>query len=776
MSVHRLLKRIDLRSAEDLQKELLGFREISLDTALFPRTSLDLIALGASQRAAGLAYPGPAVASRNRDDLGGLPFRFGMETVLFKDKAEALDGLSRKLRVAVQQCMTPPDPRPDPDKLYTALLTGEQGLFRDRKWATAEAVPCIQQMLQAQNEEVRRMSVELLRGIEGPVATEALVRWAIFDVAPANRAAAIDALKSRDLSAVTTQLVTNVRYPWPRAVEHAAEALVALNCQAAIPDLAALLSLPNPDAPKNAEIPGEARQFRREVVRVNHARNCLLCHPPSGAQGDLVRAAIPDASRPLPPPTTPSYYNNGSQFVHASTTYLRQDFSAVLPVTNPGLWPDQMRFDFFVATRPMRNGETVNSDVPNPYQAAILFALRELTGRDLGTTASSWDSAREGRATPDDRAILEISRYLALTSNPDPLLMFTLGDLGTSFFSLTDAEQLVVLARFRRLYGVANTRTGFIAYLAFLGRSGDITLQAKARTLLATFLASNGESGPIDPLVALKMLQNPNAFIRISGVSALGSLGAEGKAYYKDLLKALKDADVEVRLAAAIALGELKSGPEEMYEALALATQDGTARVRMAALNSLVQLKFLPWTVARPLAEALFRKETWATAEERLAFEKICLGLLEEMPHHNSNGYSVVLKAATGETPTQVPAASLAKLLRLMGPPPKDSLANLADLMGDPAYQTVAGDQLFSAGDDAIPVLIAALKNENAKVRAAVAELLGKAASLSRKPAPRLPNWRAASDALATLKTNDPSTDVRNAAATALTRLSSAER
>ncbi len=37
--------------------------------------------------------------------------------------------------------------------------------------------------------------------------------------------------------------------PWPRAAEHAAEALVALNCQGAIPQLAAMYDLPDPTAP-----------------------------------------------------------------------------------------------------------------------------------------------------------------------------------------------------------------------------------------------------------------------------------------------------------------------------------------------------------------------------------------------------------------------------------------------------------------------------------------------------------------------------------------------
>src|SRR5262249_29981030 len=148
-------------------------------------------------------------------------------------------------------------------------------------------------------------------------------------------------------------LLDGLRYPWAPAADHAAEALVALNDREAIPPLAELLGGPDPAGPaplafhdidrahlayhnidpaQLAAAPGSPEPWRspavalderqgggrrtrlmadpgglpqsikasdgevyavREVVRVNHLRNCLLCHPPSLADGDMVRGAVP---------------------------------------------------------------------------------------------------------------------------------------------------------------------------------------------------------------------------------------------------------------------------------------------------------------------------------------------------------------------------------------------------------------------------------------------------------------------------------------------------
>ena len=767
MTVHQLGKRIDLRTAEELLKELLGFREVALDTPALPRTSQLLLQIGQRNRAAGIPYPSTAVAAKDREDLAGMPFLFGADAVLFRTQAESLDALSRRLRSIIQACTDSSDPRPDPDKLYAALLSGDQGLFRDRKWATADAVPCIQQMLQAERVDVRRMCVELLRGIDDPAATEALVRWAVFDTAAPNRAAAVDALKRRDATVVTNLLLKYVRYPWPRAVEHAAEALVTLNSRSAVPTLAAILSLPAPDSPHAAGVPGETRLFRPEVVRVNHPRNCLMCHPPSATREDLVRGAIPDPSRPLAAGI--SSYNGGEHFVHASTTYLRQDFSCVLPVANPGVWTDQQRFDFMVTVRPMRNGEATSEDPA--YRGAVLFALRELSEQDLGTTATDWETVRNGQAPPGDGLFLEVARFLALFSNPDPLLLLSLDGFGPSFFTLTEAERDVIFARLSKRFGADNARRAIFAILLRAELSDDPAIRETARSMLLRFRTKGIDSVAIDAAAAAKMLRHANPQVRAAGAGGIVSLGKNAKDYLQELLNMLKDADPDVRAAVAAAIGELPSAPDAVYLALAKATLDSSGRVRTAAAASLVQLKYVHVSAATLLAEGLLRKGDWSSQEDRVAFEKLLAGLLEEMNQAGKPAYSIILKAATGATPTNVPAATLAKLLRITASPKKDELGELVRLLANHAFRTVAEEQLLAAGDASVPLLIDVLKDESEKLRLAAVEVLGRAATMNRKPPPARTTWWAANDALAVVKVRDLSGDVRRAAETALKNL-----
>src|SRR5207237_9282992 len=95
-------------------------------------------------------------------------------------------------------------------------------------------------------------------------------------------------------------------------------------------------------------------QAVREMVKINHLGNCVLCHCPSTATTELVRGAVPIFGQALPAPaTTPQYYegNRGGPFVRADITYLKQDFSVMQPVENHGVWPADQRFDYLIRTR-----------------------------------------------------------------------------------------------------------------------------------------------------------------------------------------------------------------------------------------------------------------------------------------------------------------------------------------------------------------------------------------------------------------------------------------
>jgi hypothetical protein len=118
----------------------------------------------------------------------------------------------------------------------------------------------------------------------------------------------------------------------------------------------------------------------REVVRVNHLRNCLLCHPPSLAATDPVRGFVPTPGKPLGPPATAYNGTQNGLFVRADVTYLRQDFSVQQPVAKPEHWPLYQRYDYVVRTRYPTEEELRRPEAATyPQREAVRWALRELT-------------------------------------------------------------------------------------------------------------------------------------------------------------------------------------------------------------------------------------------------------------------------------------------------------------------------------------------------------------------------------------------------------------
>ncbi len=494
--VHSLPKRIDARPGDRVEQELLGMRELALDTPGSTRFANDLLSLARTRKTRGLQEPVIMLACRNRPELAGLPFRLGPDAVLPRDRATAMNALSKELRDVIQKNSDPDTFRPDPDKLYSAL-GADRPAKRDQKvWANAEAIPCIEQMLQAEGKTVRRMSCEMLRNLPGRASTETLARWAVFDTDPDNRAAAVAALRDRNPAEVTGLLVSHLRYPWARAVEHACEALIALDCTDAIPALAAAYQQPDPDAPFEVATPGlQWQTFRREVVRVNHLRNCVLCHVPSFETTDLVRGAIPDLNSPPPPPTTPAYYNSSSSFVAAEVTYLRQDFSVVQPVANPGKWPTHQRYDYLVAVRRTTSPVADGPSVASPYRAAIWSALRELSGRDPDQNPE-WLRAQQRRAgLVDSGRTAEVARMLSMTANPNALVSIKQLDSTHPLLRQSDGELGQTVRQLQTAHGAPAIRLALVAYLDPLTRDLDPSIAAKAARLLAVV---NGKLPDVD--------------------------------------------------------------------------------------------------------------------------------------------------------------------------------------------------------------------------------------------------------------------------------------
>jgi HEAT repeat protein len=228
------------------------------------------------------------------------------------------------------------------------------------------------QILMAEDTPLRLLLVDMLTEIDAKPATVALAQRAVFDLSPDVRRLATAALRDRPRADARPVLVNALRYPWPAAADHAAEALVALEDREAAPLLVALLDKPDPAAPTAS---GKGGASVREVVRVNHRANCLLCHAPSaGGEGSV----------------------------------LGPDPSVNIPRGGGGGWS---------------SGPSVFQ--PLLVREATLFALRALTGRDAGPSADAWrqlfphaDAEAEGarlsaallKAPPEQREPL-LARY-----------------------------------------------------------------------------------------------------------------------------------------------------------------------------------------------------------------------------------------------------------------------------------------------------------------------------------------------------------------------------
>jgi HEAT repeats len=268
-------------------------------------------------------------------------------------------------------------------------------LASESNWQQPEAVPTLVQMLQAENTPVRKLLVELLGQIKGRQASQALAMRATADLSPEVRERATVELKKRPAGEYTALLLEMLKYPFVPVADHAAETLTALNLKSTVPQLIQMLDEPDPAAYIRVKQGRTIVPVAREVVRINHLGNCVLCHAPSTDRTELVRGAVPTPGQPLPAPiTTPQYYETGGTFVRADITYIRQDFSVMQPVDQPNGWPTFQRFDYIVRTRSLSlvQAETRRQmqRQPSPQRQALLFSLRELTGQDRGTRAEDW--------------------------------------------------------------------------------------------------------------------------------------------------------------------------------------------------------------------------------------------------------------------------------------------------------------------------------------------------------------------------------------------------
>src|SRR5262249_3333853 len=156
-------------------------------------------------------------------------------------------------------------------------------LRENRLKLTGADLPVLVQKFQAKGRSVRLELVKMLKECKDVVATRLLAQRALYDLDQDVREAASAALKGRQRTEYRTILLEGLRYPWGAVADHAADALIALEDRAALPKLVALLDQPDPEAPFQNE---KGEWVVAEMVRINHLRNCLLCHDPSTSKED----------------------------------------------------------------------------------------------------------------------------------------------------------------------------------------------------------------------------------------------------------------------------------------------------------------------------------------------------------------------------------------------------------------------------------------------------------------------------------------------------------
>ena len=221
--------------------------------------------------------------------------------------------------------------------------------------------------------------------------------YAKYDVDANVRYVATDVLRTFPPEVTRAELLAGFRYPWPEVAAHSAEAIVLLNDTESIPQLVELLKKPDPREPKRLE---NGEFVHREMVAINHLRNCMLCHLDSHDKDDKGRGLVPYWDREMP-----RQYYAGTQpelpRVRADVNYLRQDFSVLRKVEDHGPWPRNQRFDYVVRTKTVGQAEAAKiqlklSSQPNEYKDAIVTALQLLTGKKPSDNSwKGWNAAVE---------------------------------------------------------------------------------------------------------------------------------------------------------------------------------------------------------------------------------------------------------------------------------------------------------------------------------------------------------------------------------------------
>jgi hypothetical protein len=410
------------RYVEELERQLLLVPEVDLDPD-YLKKSKEQIAEKAKEIVAANKDEKDAFVRKlmkERKDLAGMPFLLGKDCVLPADQSKRLAAEALEIRAslskAVQNTARPKPPKDASAGSHEYVSDSVDRSAAENFWTTVrkqqlnrtDGVPALQQILPVENKHIRLRLVDYLSDLNKATdveATQALVNRAIFDLDPEVRYAALAALRDRPKEQYRPALSKALQYPWLPVARNASQAVMALKVKEMIPELVALLDKFEPGAPFAAKgDDGKEKMVVRELVRVNHHRNCMLCHAPvSAALTNEEQRALrsvpvgptPTPKEPLPPSSSTVYYTprNGITLVRADITYLRQDFSLRQAVKDHGKWSELQRFDFLVRTRDATAKEIADrppAAAYSQYKETIVDALIGLTGKYAAPTAEAW--------------------------------------------------------------------------------------------------------------------------------------------------------------------------------------------------------------------------------------------------------------------------------------------------------------------------------------------------------------------------------------------------
>jgi len=318
----------------------------------------------------------------------------------FQSSVQAVrDGMDQDMRQS-SRGQTPHSEEHTPFWNTYLTETGNQGIDTDH------GIAALSQILAPEPKSMRYELVKKLARSIRPDATKAIAKAAVFDLDEQVRFYAIKELMNRPkehAAQIDEVLMQGIRYPMASVAKQAAHAIFALKREELVPQLVAFLGEAAPGDPVEAKVEDRDVCTVREVVRINHHRNCLLCHPPTQTGStDEVPGVIPIPGNPFSQSPGEAYgraQSSGEPMVRADTTYLRQDFSAMMPVENAQPWPEMQRFDFLVRTRVVEGKEL--ADLKQKVQArganlsenhrATVQVLAALTGhRDVAPTQAAW--------------------------------------------------------------------------------------------------------------------------------------------------------------------------------------------------------------------------------------------------------------------------------------------------------------------------------------------------------------------------------------------------